>query len=525
MLRAGLDARRRSSSPWPAPATPARPFHLDGVREILAGAGLTEADLQNTPDLPVDARRARRLDRAPGRTARPWPRTARASTPACSPPAGCTAGTSRPTATPTTRCSALMRRDPRRARRRAGRRDRGRRLRRARHGRLARRPGPGVRPDRHRLRPAPPRREVAAAMRAHPEFVGGTRRDVTALIRGTAGPDRQGRRRRRVRRRAGRRSRRRPQGRRRRRSGPARSSWPPCCAGWAWSPMALRRASRTPRSSATASRSARSSPSASGSEPRVRAVLQRVSARRGHRRRRGRRRADPARPARPRRRHPRRRARRRSATIARKIADLRILRRRAVGARRRGPGARRQPVHPLRRHPQGPPPVVERRRARRRSPSRSSTQVVAALRARGRRGATGRFGAHMQVELVNDGPVTILARRLTPTLVPMSSLAQLQSGSSSACRSRRSASRCYALVDCRPTPLRRLRRGRQAHQAVLAARHRGGRAARFVALGGFPACSRSSPSSRQGSTSPTSGRRSTRSWAAAQGNQGPYGPW
>jgi L-asparaginase II len=30
------------------------PFHLDGVRRILADAGLTEADLQNTPDLPLD---------------------------------------------------------------------------------------------------------------------------------------------------------------------------------------------------------------------------------------------------------------------------------------------------------------------------------------------------------------------------------------------------------------------------------------------------------------------------------------
>jgi L-asparaginase II len=30
------------------------PFHLEGVRRILAGYGLTEADLQNTPDLPVD---------------------------------------------------------------------------------------------------------------------------------------------------------------------------------------------------------------------------------------------------------------------------------------------------------------------------------------------------------------------------------------------------------------------------------------------------------------------------------------
>jgi L-asparaginase II len=30
-------------------------FHLDGVRRILAGAGLSEADLQNTPDWPYDA--------------------------------------------------------------------------------------------------------------------------------------------------------------------------------------------------------------------------------------------------------------------------------------------------------------------------------------------------------------------------------------------------------------------------------------------------------------------------------------
>ena len=35
-------------------------------------------------------------------------------------------------------------------------------------------------------------------------------------------------------------------------------------------------------------------------------------------------------------------------------------------------------------------------------------QVVAALRARGVEVQTGRFGAHMHVELVNDGPVTIL---------------------------------------------------------------------------------------------------------------------
>jgi D-tyrosyl-tRNA(Tyr) deacylase len=34
--------------------------------------------------------------------------------------------------------------------------------------------------------------------------------------------------------------------------------------------------------------------------------------------------------------------------------------------------------------------------------------VVAALRAKGLEVSTGRFGAHMQVELVNDGPVTLL---------------------------------------------------------------------------------------------------------------------
>jgi len=33
---------------------------------------------------------------------------------------------------------------------------------------------------------------------------------------------------------------------------------------------------------------------------------------------------------------------------------------------------------------------------------------VAALRARGATVATGRFGAHMQVELTNDGPVTLI---------------------------------------------------------------------------------------------------------------------
>jgi len=40
--------------------------------------------------------------------------------------------------------------------------------------------------------------------------------------------------------------------------------------------------------------------------------------------------------------------------------------------------------------------------------------VVAALRARGLEVATGRFGADMAVELVNDGPVTILLESAPP---------------------------------------------------------------------------------------------------------------
>ena len=38
-------------------------------------------------------------------------------------------------------------------------------------------------------------------------------------------------------------------------------------------------------------------------------------------------------------------------------------------------------------------------------------QFLAALRARGLTVATGRFGADMQVELVNDGPVTLILER------------------------------------------------------------------------------------------------------------------
>ncbi|MCK9795181.1 D-aminoacyl-tRNA deacylase [Isoptericola sp. 4D.3] len=95
------------------------------------------------------------------------------------------------------------------------------------------------------------------------------------------------------------------------------------------------------------------------------------------------------------------------ATVARKIAELRILRdeRSAVddgapvlvvsqftlyGDARKG----RRPTW----NAAAPGPVAEP----------LVDAVVADLRARGLEVATGRFGADMAVELVNDGPVTIL---------------------------------------------------------------------------------------------------------------------
>ncbi|HNV42521.1 MAG TPA: asparaginase [Ornithinibacter sp.] len=53
MVRAGLDLPPHHLALASASHS-AEPFHLDAVREMLAAAGLTEADLQNTPDLPYD---------------------------------------------------------------------------------------------------------------------------------------------------------------------------------------------------------------------------------------------------------------------------------------------------------------------------------------------------------------------------------------------------------------------------------------------------------------------------------------
>ena len=69
--------------------------------------------------------------------------------------------------------------------------------------------------------------------------------------------------------------------------------------------------------------------------------------------------------------------------------------------------ADRQPVHALRRLPKGETAQLHRRRrpADRDSALRRFHNGVKAL---GVPAATGRFGADMQVELVNDGPVTLI---------------------------------------------------------------------------------------------------------------------
>jgi len=53
MLRGGLDLDGELLA-LAAGSHSGEPFHLEGVRRILAGAGLSEQDLQNTPDLPYD---------------------------------------------------------------------------------------------------------------------------------------------------------------------------------------------------------------------------------------------------------------------------------------------------------------------------------------------------------------------------------------------------------------------------------------------------------------------------------------
>jgi L-asparaginase II len=54
MCRAGLDVTGHELA-ISAASHLGEPYHLAAVRSILSGAGLTEADLQNTPDMPIEA--------------------------------------------------------------------------------------------------------------------------------------------------------------------------------------------------------------------------------------------------------------------------------------------------------------------------------------------------------------------------------------------------------------------------------------------------------------------------------------
>jgi len=163
----------------------AQPFHLDGVRDMLSAAGLTEADLQNTPDLPYDADE-RDVWIAAGHTARPLAQNCsgkHAAMLATCRLNGWDLTTYRNTDHPLQRLMADTLADlagepvaatavdgcgaPVMAVSLTG-------LARA-FGRIA------------TGEPGTPEAEVTTAMRAWPEFVGGTRRDVTALIRGTEG--------------------------------------------------------------------------------------------------------------------------------------------------------------------------------------------------------------------------------------------------------------------------------------------------------------------------------------------------
>ena len=185
MLRAGLTLPPHQLA-LACASHSAEPFHLDAVRDMLAAAGLTEADLQNTPDLPYDADE-RDVWVAAGRTARPLAQN-------CSGKHAAMLATCRlngwdlatyrdpdhplaaarwPRPSPTSPASR-SRRPPSTAAAPPSWPSRSTGLARA-FGRIAA-GEPGHPRGRGRRRDA-----------RHPEYLGGTRRDVTALIRGTEG--------------------------------------------------------------------------------------------------------------------------------------------------------------------------------------------------------------------------------------------------------------------------------------------------------------------------------------------------
>ncbi len=161
------------------------PFHLEGARRILAGAGLTEDALQNTPDLPLDEQERRAwlgAGRAPTSLAQNcsgkhagmlaacvaagWDTAtyrdpqhplqqlmAQTLTELCGEPVGATAVDGCGVPVMAVSLAGLARA----------------------FGRIAHAPD-GTREGR-----------VATAIRSHPEFLGGSRRDVSDLVRGIPG--------------------------------------------------------------------------------------------------------------------------------------------------------------------------------------------------------------------------------------------------------------------------------------------------------------------------------------------------
>ena len=102
-------------------------------------------------------------------------------------------------------------------------------------------------------------------------------------------------------------------------------------------------------------------------------------------------------------RRPARRQGRAAARVRGRRGPLRPL-----AARHRRRRARGQPVHPARRHDEGQSPELHRRGAARATPSRSTSASAPRCASSASPVETGVFGARMEVELVNDGPVTIV---------------------------------------------------------------------------------------------------------------------
>ena len=129
-------------------------------------------------------------------------------------------------------------------------------------------------------------------------------------------------------------------------------------------------------------------------------------------------RRDRPRPARAARRHARRHAEagRPARRQGARAAGLRRRRRADERAARRPRGPLRLPVHALRRRAQGQPARPTSPPRGPSTPSRSTSASASASAPQ-----RGVFGAHMEVELVNDGPVTLLlelCRRLPRPMPP-----------------------------------------------------------------------------------------------------------